>query len=253
MTKRLDGKAIIVTGAARGLGREYALRFAAEGAQLTLADIKDCSETVKRCEAQGAEVLGLTTDVSDEAATLDMARQANERFGHIDGLLNNAGIMRDLNVKSLLDVDMETWDQVFAVNARGTFLGIRAVFPYMREQRSGTIINIGSGTMLRVARAVDTVNPHYVSSKSAIMGITRSVAKELGQYGINVVTLAPGSTTSDRDPAVLPEDAKPEPTVSLGRVGVPSDVTGVATFLFSDDAKFISGQMLVVNGGREVW
>jgi NAD(P)-dependent dehydrogenase (short-subunit alcohol dehydrogenase family) len=253
MTKRLEGKAIVVTGAARGLGREYALRFATEGAQLTLADISDCSETVNRCEALGAEVLGLTTDVSDEAATLDMARQANEHFGRIDGLMNNAGIMRDLNVKSLLDVDMKTWDRVFAVNTRGTFLGIRAVFPYMQEHRAGTIINVGSGTMLRVARAVDAVNPHYVASKSAIMGITRSVAKELGQYGINVVTLAPGSTMSDRDPAVLPQDATREPTVSLGRAGVPSDVTGVAAFLFSDDAKFISGQMLVVNGGREVY
>ena len=181
-----------------------------------------------------------------------MARRTHEQYGRVDGLLNNAGMMRGLEVKSILDVDMETWDRTFAVNARGTFLGVRAVFPYMREQRSGTIVNVSSGSTLRIARAADAMNPHYVASKSAITGITRAVARELGQYNINVITVAPGSTTSDREEPLSADEAYEEPEASLARRGVPDDLTGVMTFLFSDDARFITGQIIVVNGGREV-
>jgi NAD(P)-dependent dehydrogenase (short-subunit alcohol dehydrogenase family) len=250
---RLDGKSIIVTGAAAGLGREYAFRLAEEGANITAVDIMGCSSTVERCMAKGVDALSVTADVSDEAQTVEMAQRTFERFGRIDGLLNNAGLMRNLGVKSILDVDMTVWDRVFAVNARGTFLCIRAVYPYMRNQRSGTIVNVSSGTTLRVARAKDDVNPHYVASKAAVIGITRIVARELGAHGINVVTLAPGSITSDREDPLSPDQAFAEPDASLGRRGVPSDLTGVVAFLFSSDARFISGSMLVVNGGREVY
>lgn len=249
----LKDKVIIVTGAAGGLGREYAARFAQAGAKLVLADVQPPEKAAARCKELGAQALPLQVDVSDESQTKEMARLAYEQYGRIDGLLNNAGMMRDLMTKSILDVDMKTWDRVFAVNARGTFLCIRAVFPYMREQRRGTIVNVSSGSTLRTARAADENNPHYVASKSAIIGITRAVARELGQYNINVITLAPGNTTSDREAALTPEQAVPEPAAALGRRGVPSDLTGVVAFLFSDDARFISGQMLVVNGGREIW
>jgi NAD(P)-dependent dehydrogenase (short-subunit alcohol dehydrogenase family) len=250
---RLDGKVILITGAAAGLGREYAERLAKDGARLALADINDCAGTAARCEAAGAEAIALSVDVSEEAQTKEMARQTHGHFGRIDGLLNNAGLMRGLNVKSLLDVDMDVWDRVYAVNARGTFLGIRAVYPYMRDAGGGTIVNVGSGSTLRIARAVDSLNPHYTSSKAAIANITRAVARELGAHNINVVTIAPGSTTSDRDEALTTEEAFPEPEAALQRRGVPADVTGVVAFLFSDDAHFISGQMIVINGGREVY
>ena len=249
---RLEGKAIIVTGAAGGLGRQYAVRFAREGARLTVADVQDVGKTAELCRAEGAEVLPMRVDVSSEDETLEMARRTHAEYGRIDGLLNNAGMMRGLEVKSILDVDMETWDRVFAVNARGTFLGVRAVFSYMREQRSGTIVNVSSGSTLRIARGPNAMNPHYVSSKSAITGITRAVARELGQYDINVVTVAPGSTTSDTDEPLSADEAIAEPEASLARRGVPEDLTGVMAFLFSDDARFITGQMIVVNGGREV-
>ncbi len=249
---RLQGKAIIVTGAAGGLGRQYAVRFAREGARLTVADVQDVGKTAELCRAEGADVLPMRVDVSSEKETLEMARRTHAEYGRIDGLLNNAGMMRGLERKSILDVDMETWDRVFAVNARGTFLGVRAVFPYMREQRSGTIVNVSSGSTLRIARGPNAMNPHYVASKSAITGITRAVARELGQYNINVVTVAPGSTTSDTEEPVSADEAVAEPEASLARRGVPEDLTGVMAFLFSDDARFITGQMIVVNGGREV-
>ena len=249
---RLEDKVIIVTGAAGGLGRQYAIRFAKEGAKLTVADIQDTTQTAALCRAEGADVLALRVDVSSEDEMQDMAKQTHEKYGRIDGLLNNAGMMRGLEVKSILDVDMETWDRVFAVNARGTFLGVRSVFPYMREQRSGTIVNVSSGSTLRIARGPNAMNPHYVASKSAITGITRAVARELGQYNINVVTVAPGSTTSDREEPLSADEAIDEPEASLARRGVPDDLTGVMTFLFSDDARFITGQMIVVNGGREL-
>lgn len=249
---RLQGKAIIVTGAAGGLGRQYAVRFAQEGARLTVADVQDVGKTAELCRAEGADVLPMRVDVSSEDETLEMARRTHAEYGRIDGLLNNAGMMRGLERKSILDVDMETWDRVFAVNARGTFLGVRAVFPYMREQRSGTIVNVSSGSTLRIARGPNAMNPHYVASKSAITGITRAVARELGQYNINVVTVAPGSTTSDTEEPLSADEAVAEPEASLIRRGVPEDLTGVMAFLFSDDARFITGQMVVVNGGREV-
>lgn len=249
---RLQGKAIIVTGAAGGLGRQYAVRFAREGARLTVADVQDVGKTAELCRAEGADVLPMRVDVSSEDETLEMARRTHAEYGRIDGLLNNAGMMRGLERKSILDVDMETWDRVFAVNARGTFLGVRAVFPYMREQRSGTIVNVSSGSTLRIARGPNAINPHYVASKSAITGITRAVARELGQYNVNVVTVAPGSTTSDTEEPLSADEAVAEPEASLIRRGVPEDLTGVMAFLFSDDARFITGQMIVVNGGREV-
>jgi len=249
---RLQGKAIIVTGAAGGLGRQYAVRFAREGARLTVADVQDVGKTAELCRAEGTDVLPMRVDVSSEEETLEMARRTHEAYGRIDGLLNNAGMMRGLERKSILDVDMETWDRVFAVNARGTFLGVRAVFPYMREQRSGTIVNVSSGSTLRIARGPNAMNPHYVASKSAVTGITRAVARELGQYNVNVVTVAPGSTTSDTEEPLSADEAIAEPEASIARRGVPEDLTGVMAFLFSDDARFITGQMIVVNGGREV-
>lgn len=251
----LENKVVIITGAASGLGRTYAVRLAKEGARLAIADVADLSKTTALCAATGAEVLPLRVDVSSEAATLDMAAQTHAQFGRIDGLLNNAGITtkQGLEAKSLMDIDMAMWDRVFEVNARGTFLGIRAVYPYMRDQRSGTIVNVSSGSTLRIARAANATNAQYVASKTAITGITRAVARELGQYSINVVTVAPGSTTSDTEEPLSAEDAYDEPDASLLRRGVPDDLAGVMAFLFSDDARFISGQMLLVNGGREVW
>lgn len=247
---RLEGKVIIVTGAARHLGQAYAVRLAKEGAKLTVADVLDCSETARLCEAEGAEVLPLNVDVSNEEETMALARRTVERFGRIDGLLNNAGLMRNITGPSLMDVDPDWWDKVFAVNARGTFLCVRAVFPYMRDQGGGKIVNVGSTTMLRTSNNVRDSNPHYVASKGAVMAFTRAVCRELGEHNINVNTLAPGGT--EQDPSLSGDEAGEEASRAFGRRGVPSDLAGTVAFLFSDDADFITGQLIAVNGGKEV-
>ena len=247
---RLEGKVIIVTGAARHLGQAYAVRLAQEGAKLTVTDVLDCSETARLCEAEGAEVLPLNVDVSSEEETMAMARQTVERFGRVDGLLNNAGLMRNITGPSLMDVDPDWWDKVFSVNARGTFLCVRAVFPYMRDQGGGKIVNVGSTTMLRTSNNVRDSNPHYVASKGAVMAFTRAICRELGEHNINVNTLAPGGT--DQDPSLTGDEATAEASRAFGRRGVPSDLAGTVAFLFSDDADFITGQLIAVNGGKEV-
>ena len=247
---RLEGKVIIVTGAARHLGQAYAVRLAKEGAKLTVADVLDCSETARLCEAEGAEVLPLNVDVSNEEETMALARRTVERFGRIDGLLNNAGLMRNITGPSLMDVDPDWWDKVFAVNARGTFLCVRAIFPYMRDQGGGKILNVGSTTMLRTSNNVRDSNPHYVASKGAVMAFTRAVCRELGEHNINVNTLAPGGT--EQDPSLSGDEAGEEASRAFGRRGVPSDLAGTVAFLFSDDADFITGQLIAVNGGKEV-
>ena len=246
---RLEGKVCIVTGAGRNLGQAYAVRLAREGAKVVVCDVLDCGQTVELVEKEGAEALPLSVDVTSEEQTKELARKAVERFGRIDGLVNNAGMMRNLGGRSILDVGMAMWDRVFAVNVRGTFLCIRSVFPYMREQGKGKIINISSGVWMHTSREAGWSNPHYVSSKAAVMGLTRSLARELGQYNITVNALAPGSTqvglASGEEPAADPERA-------LGRLGRPEDLTGMVITLLSEDSDFMTGQLVLVNGGMEV-
>jgi NAD(P)-dependent dehydrogenase (short-subunit alcohol dehydrogenase family) len=203
--------------------------------------------------ATGAEALPLSVDVTDEALTRDMARQTVGRFGRIDGLVNNAGLFLGpgMEPRSIVDVDLAAWDRTFAVNVKGPFLCARAVFPYMRERGSGKIVNIGSGTWLHTSRG-RTSTPHYASSKAAVTGLTRALANELGAWGICINTLAPGYmplAAQGQDPTTLPgaQDR------ALGRVGVPSDIAGTVVYLLSDDSDFVTGQMVVVNGGAETW
>lgn len=243
---RLEGKVVIVTGASRFIGQAMAVRLAKEGAKVVVADIRDCAETADMVEAEAAEVLSIQADVTDESQTLEMAERTVERFGRIDCLVNNAGIYDGLVSKSILDVDMEVWDQVFRVNVKGIFLCCRAVFPAMKEQGGGKIINTGSAIWLSGNPGI----PHYVASKAAVTGLTRTLAKELGQYNITVNTLAPGGTISG---AVVNRDDAPRniamPGRAINRLEVPEDLVGTLVFLSSEDSNFITGQMIVVDGG----
>jgi NAD(P)-dependent dehydrogenase (short-subunit alcohol dehydrogenase family) len=247
---RLQDKVCIVTGAGRNLGQQYAVRLGQEGAKLVVCDVLDCAETAELVQATGAEVLALQVDVTSEEQTKELARRTMDEYGRIDCLLNNAGLMRNLGANSLIELDLDTWDRVFAVNVKGSLLCIRAVFPYMKEQGSGKIINVSSGTWLHTSRTANSSNSHYVASKAAVMALTRSVARELGQFNIKVNTLAPGATEvglgEDEDPSSDPERA-------LGRRGRAEDLTGAVVFLFSEDSDFVTGQMLLVNGGMEVY
>jgi NAD(P)-dependent dehydrogenase (short-subunit alcohol dehydrogenase family) len=240
MASRLQDKVIVVTGASGYIGRTFAERVGQEGARVVLCDIRESPEALAAVRATGADALSLQVDVASEESTKEMARKSVERFGRIDGLLNNAGIIRGpgMEPRSLLDVDLDAWDRTLSVNVKGPFLCIRAVFPYMRDRGGGKIINIGSGTWLHTSRGMLST-PHYVASKGAVTGLTRA--------------LAPGATPPEgREQALLgPQFTDSER--ALGRVGLPEDLTGAMVFLFSEDSDFMTGQMLLVNGGMETW
>jgi NAD(P)-dependent dehydrogenase (short-subunit alcohol dehydrogenase family) len=248
---QLKDKVVIVTGAATHIGQAYAVRLAKEGAKVVACDILDCGTTAEMVIEAGGEVLPLITDVTKEEDTIEMARQTVERFGRIDCIVNNAGIFDGLTARPMMDVDMAEWDKVYEVNVKGMFLCCRAVFPYMKEQGGGKIINIGSGIWLQGMPGV----PHYVSSKAAVMGLTRTLAKELGQFNINVNTLAPGGTDSGAkigrgdDAPIAPSRAGR----SIPRIETPEDLTGTMVFLASEDSNFITGQMITINGGDALY
>ena len=248
---RLKDKVVIITGAAHHIGQAYALRCAQEGAKLVICDIRDCGATAEMCIEAGAEVLALHTDVAREEDTLEMARQAVERFGRIDCIVNNAGIYDGLTARSMLEVDLDEWDRVMDVNVKGIFLCSRAVIPYMREQGGGKIINIGSSIWYFGSSGI----PHYVASKAAVTGLTRALARELGADNIKVNTIAPGGTNSG---AVVTRDERapqvPPPSANvLGRREVSEDLTGTVVFLASEDSDYITGQMITVNGGAGMY
>jgi NAD(P)-dependent dehydrogenase (short-subunit alcohol dehydrogenase family) len=252
---RLKDRVIIATGAAGYVGQVLTTRLAREGAHVVACDVRDMAGVAERLrqDSDGGDVFPLQVDVTSEGSTREMARQTVERYGRIDGLLNNAGLFLGpgMEARSIVDVDLEAWDRTFAVNVKGPFLCTRAVFPYMRDQGSGKIINIGSGSWLHTSRGRFST-PHYSSSKAAVTGLTRALARELGAAGITINTLAPGTMpldARDHDPATLPGAADR----ALGRVGVPADIEGTMVYLFSEDSNFVTGQMIVVNGGAETW
>ncbi len=247
---RLKDKVMIVTGGAKGIGRAYCLGVAAEGARVVVADIADSKSTVKEIEARGAQVLGVECDVSREKDTQRLATETLARFGRVDVLVNNAALYATLKRRSFMDIPVEEWDQVMAVNLRGLFLCARAVFPAMKAQGKGKIINIASGTFFKgIPNYI-----HYTTSKGGVVGFTRSLARELGDVGIRVNAIAPGFTLSGENEQNMPEEGKQANIQMrmLKRAETPDDVVGVLVFLASDDSDFITGQTILVDGGSSV-
>lgn len=241
---------VIVTGAARGIGRAFALRFARDGYRVTIADVNgDGVEAVRReIAGAGGEGLALRIDVSSEADCARMVAETIRAFGRIDVLINDAALFADLYRKPFWEISVEEWDAVMSVNARGTWLAMKAVVPPMREQRSGCIINMSSNTVLLGRPGF----LHYVASKGAIIAITRSAARELGDFNIRVNCILPGLTDTgverkSDDPARRAELAKEQ---IIKRPEVPDDLVGVAAFLASQDARFMTGQAMTVDGGN---
>ncbi|HVQ76619.1 MAG TPA: 3-oxoacyl-ACP reductase family protein [Candidatus Binatia bacterium] len=247
---RLQDRVVIVTGGAQGIGRAYCLGTVAEGARVVVADIADPTATVKAVEARGGQALGVECDVSREADTQRLATEALARFGRIDVLVNNAALYGTLTRRPFMDIPVEEWDRVMAINLRGLFLCARAVFPSMRAQGKGAIINIASSTFFR--GVPDYI--HYTTSKGGVVGFTRSLARELGDFGIRVNAIAPGFTLSGENEKNISEARKAMnvQTRMLKRAEVPEDLVGTLVFLASDDSAFMSGQTLLVDGGGGV-
>jgi NAD(P)-dependent dehydrogenase (short-subunit alcohol dehydrogenase family) len=246
---RLRGKVAIVTGGARALGRAYALRLAQEGAKVVVADILDGRETVDAVTTQGGEALYVMTDVTSEQGTKEMARRTVERFGRVDILINNAALFASLVKKPFYEIPAEEWDRVLAVNLKGPFLCAKAVYPYMKKQGKGKIVNVASGAFYKGLPHF----LHYVVSKGGNVALTRSLAREVGDDGICVNTIAPGYTATE----VLQENPQDPPGVTkaivasrcIKRPEMPEDLTGTILFLCSDDSDFVTGQTIIVDGG----
>jgi NAD(P)-dependent dehydrogenase (short-subunit alcohol dehydrogenase family) len=245
---RLGDKVAVITGAAAGIGVAYARRFLAEGARVVLADVVDPAAAAEKLGA-AERVLGVRTDVSDAAAARAMVDAAVARFGRIDVLVNNAAVFATLKPQRFDEIPEGEWDRVMAVNVTGVWNCTRAVVPVMRAHGGGRIVNVASAIVAKGTALL----LHYVTSKGAVVAMTRALARELGPDGITVNAVAPGLILSDTvqaNPAITDfQLAAIMQARSLKRDAFPEDVEGAVVFLASDDSAFMSGQTLVVDGG----
>jgi len=249
---RLKDKVAIITGGARGIGAAFAVGFAKEGSKIVIGDVRDGKETVEAVEKTGSQAIFVKTDVSRQDQCNVLAKAAMERFGSIDILVNNAGLFANIVLKPFIEITTEEWMRVMEVNTAGPFHCTKAVFPYMKD-KGGKIINISSASIFEGVPGM----PHYVASKGAIMAFTRCMARELGPYNISVNSIAPGFTHSlggdefDKIKAlpIGPLDEIQMPLRCLKRAAYPEDLVGTATFLASEDSNFITGQLIVHDGG----
>jgi len=243
---RLKDKVAIVTGAAQGIGAAYARGLAREGAAVAIVDILDPNSVAKEIVTNDGKALPLVVDVSDENQTREMAKKVAETFGKIDILINNAAVYGTIVRKPFEEISVEEWDKLYAVNVRGIFLCVKAVAPYMKAQKSGKIINVSSSTFFKGNE--DFL--HYVSSKGAVVAMTRSLARELGEHNINVNAIAPGQTLSEAN-------LKRGDTVDANSLRIrllkkrlfPEDLIGTVIYLSSVDSDMMTGQVLLVDGG----
>jgi len=248
---RLQNKVTVITGAGHGIGKAYAQRFAAEGAQVVIADIHEqAGQSVAAALSEsGLSAWARSTDVRDYKSIEGLVNETVERFGRIDVLLNNAAIYvtEKLWKGPVEELALDEWDRVMEVNLKGVFLCCRAIIPVMKTQKSGKIINVASGTFFSGTGNM----PHYTTSKGGVIALTRVMARQLGQWGINVNCMTPGSTMSEE---VVTDEVRRRRESSVrgrafNRIELPEDITGTALFLASSDSDFMTGQLLVVEGG----
>ncbi len=245
----LDNKVAIVTGGARGLGEAYCLRLAQEGARVVMADIlEEAGEVVQKIKAAGGQAIAVKVDVTSEVETKRMAEETAKAFGRIDILVNNAGFYHGMSRKPFYEISSAEWDKMMAVSVKGTWLCTRAVFPYMKELGKGKIINVASEACFAPTKGL----VHYTAAKSAVIGISRVLDGELGQYGICVNVIAPGVIDTPATRSYVNMEKMDASSVPLGRFGVPEDIVGAVVFFSSDDSDFISGQTLLIDGARRV-
>ena len=251
MTNLLKDQVAIITGAGRGLGREFALRFAGEGAKLLLPDIdlQRAENTAREINSAGGEASAIETDISNENATREMAEKVMQLYGKADILINNAAVYYGVNNKPWDTWTVEEWDKMFEVNVKGTWLCCKAIAPLMKKQSRGKIINIASN-VARVPGA-SWVLP-YACSKGAVFTLTHALARALGKSGINVNAIAPGYTATEASLSQFDTERTSKSSISMQsfpRREEPSDLVGTAVFLASPDSDFITGQVIYVDGG----
>lgn len=243
---RFDGKAAIVTGASRGIGREIALLLAAEGAKIAVnysGSKEKADEVVAAIQNMGGEAFAIQADVSDVDSVKNMVEKTIETFGAIDILVNNAGITKD---NLLMRMKEDEWDDVININLKGVFLCTKGVTRQMMRQRAGKIVNVSS----IVGVSGNPGQANYVAAKAGVIGLTKTVAKELATRNINVNAVAPGFITTDMTDA-MNEDVKAAmlANIPLGKLGSPENVAKTVLFLLSEDAAYITGQTIHVDGG----
>jgi 3-oxoacyl-[acyl-carrier protein] reductase len=248
---RLQDKVAIITGAAHGIGKAYARRFAEEGARVVIADVDAAGgeATAKAISDSGGSAWSRPTDVRSFANIQGLIHETVKSFGRIDVLLNNAAIYvtQKLWKGPVEELALEEWDRVIEVNLKGVFLCCKATIPIMKQQKSGKIINIASGTFFSGSGDM----PHYTTAKGGVVALTRVMARQLGEWGINVNCMTPGSTMSEESVSdeVLTRRQGSMEKRAFRRIETPSDIVGTAVFLASSDSDFITGQLLVVEGG----
>jgi 3-oxoacyl-[acyl-carrier protein] reductase len=244
---RLDGKVALITGAGSGIGRASAERFAAEGARVVAVDLQGEAETAAAIEAAGGDALALTTDVADEEAVAAMAAAALERFGKVDVLMNNAGVLDDYLAAA--DTPTEVWNRVLGVNLNAHFFTARALVPQMLERGDGAIINVASTAGLNGGNG----GVAYTASKHGVIGFTRQLAFDYARKGIRCNVLCPGAVETGMTKEIF---ASPDAAVMaavesapIGRWAQPDELANVALFLASDEASFVNGAVYLVDGG----
>lgn len=244
---QLNGKRVVVTGAAGGLGRAFAEAFAREGARVVVADI-NLTGAEETAAAIGAAAVAAQVDVTSQSSTAALAAFAADRFGGIDVLVNNAAIYAGLERKGFESIDETVWDRVMAVNVKGPWQMTRAVAPHLRRAGGGAVINVSSATVM-------SGSPewlHYVSSKGAVIAMTRALARELGDDRVTVNALAPGFTLTEASLGLMENAASYGVTRgAIKRAAGSDDMVGAALFLASPLASFITGQTLIIDGGRQ--
>ncbi|MFQ5916203.1 MAG: SDR family NAD(P)-dependent oxidoreductase [Candidatus Binatia bacterium] len=242
---RFKDKVVIITGGGGKLGKVYAKAFAREGAKLSLPDVVSADPVVKAIQDQGGEAMSVQCDVANETSVNEMVQATVKRFGGVDILVNNAAYFMTVKKGPFWEMAVEEFDKAMAVNVRGVWLCAKSVFPYMKERSKGKIINISSGVALNG-------NPnyiHYVSSKGAVISMTRAMAREVGQYGICVNSVAPGFTLTEGRQVDPEYERRRNQQRCFQRSQVEEDVLGTVLFLASSESDFMTGQVLCIDGG----